>query len=196
MPKLIAFASAVALVTASSAQAYLHMHGAQARHWEWAKEAQQHVPLADMTITVQDGNAMFAPPVLNPGQYINILFVPFSNLPYNEKNGWTPQAEHGLFIHELGHAYDYADMTAARRDAFKQIVGTTCAWRAKHCPSIRWVVSPPETVDVPPEEMFAEEYAACALGLTQVEYQSAGYNSYGWVPPAGTDQQLCDLIRG
>jgi hypothetical protein len=42
--------------------------------------------------------------------------------------------------------------------------------------------------------MFAEEYAACSLGLTQIEYQDAGYNTYGWVP-YGTDAQMCQLIR-
>jgi hypothetical protein len=43
--------------------------------------------------------------------------------------------------------------------------------------------------------MFAEMYAACALGLTQRGYQDARFNTYGWVPPDGTDQALCDLIR-
>jgi hypothetical protein len=177
----------------------LRMYGARPVQWEWAKEAQQNVPLADMHITVQDGNAMFSPPVLNPGQYINILFVPFSNLPVNEKNGWTPLAEHGLFVHELGHAYDFADMTPARRNAFKALAETTCSWWDEKCVSIRWVTSPDYKVVIPPGEMFAEEYAACALGLTQSVYQAAGYNSYGWVPPQdnpNADQQMCDLIRG
>jgi hypothetical protein len=31
--------------------------------------------------------------------------------------------------------------------------------------------------------------------LTQREYQDAGYNTYGWVPPDGTDAALCGLIR-
>jgi hypothetical protein len=165
------------------------MHGAQARHWEWASEAQQHVPLPDASITVVDGGPRYIPS-------LRLLVVPFSNLGAEKRLGWNEHTEHGLFLHELGHAYDYANMTPARRASFKTLAGTTCSWWARHCVTDRWVSGPGVTVDIPPGEMFAEMYAACALGLTERAYQDAGFNSYGWVPPPGTDEQLCALIGG
>lgn len=171
------------------------MHGATGQQWQWARDAQQHVPLPDVAFRIENGSPLYAPIVLNPGAAENLLILPLSSIPGNRRNGWTAQAEHGLFLHELGHAYDFADMTPARRAAFKRLVGTSCAWWAKHCITDRWVSGPGVTVDVAPGEMFAEEYAACALGMSQQEYQNAGFNTYGWVPPPGTDEDpLCALM--
>jgi hypothetical protein len=176
---------------AASPRAYpgLRMGGdVKARHWRWASAAAQHVPLADARVWIHDGDPIY---------YVDdhTLYVPFHNARGAARQGWTAHVEEGLFLHELGHVYDFADMTPKRRIAFKSLVRTTCSWWAPHCLSNRWITSPTEMVDVPPGEMFAEMYAACALGLTQRGYQDAGFNSYGWVPPAGTDQALCDLIR-
>jgi hypothetical protein len=159
----------------------------KALHWRWASAAARHVPLPDARVWIHDGDPIY---------YVDdhTLYVPFHNARGAARQGWTAHAEMGLFLHELGHVYDFADMTPKRRIAFKSLVRTTCPWLARHCLSNRWVTSATEMVDVPPVEMFAEMYAACALGLTQRGYQDAGFNTYGWVPPDGTDQALCDLI--
>lgn len=110
--------------------------------------------------------------------------------------GWTHHAIHGLLYHELGHVYDDTVMTPALRRAFRESVGipATSAWYTPIA-TVRWVVGPDYIVKIAPSEMFAEEYAACSLGLTQRGYQDAGYMSYGWVPPQGTDETaLCALI--
>lgn len=114
--------------------------------------------------------------------------------------GWTHHAIQGLFFHELGHVYDATAMTPALRIAFRQSVGVPADWGwEKPIDTIRWVITPGNPgriIRIAPSEMFAEEYAACALGLTQRGYQDAGYNTYGWLPPEGTDEaSLCGLIR-
>jgi hypothetical protein len=43
--------------------------------------------------------------------------------------------------------------------------------------------------------MFAEMYAACALGMTKEQVDEVPSVSYGWVPPEGTDAAFCTLIR-
>lgn len=174
----------------------LRMVGAQARHWQWAKEAQQHVPLPDMRITVENGYPEFFPIAWNPRQHVNILAVRFSNIPGNTPSRIEVDTLHerGYFLHELGHAYDFADMTVERRAAFEKIAETKCGWWDRKCVTVRTVWQPV----MPPGEMFAEEYAACALGLTQRQYQDTGYMSYGWIPPQDNpdaDAQMCALIR-
>jgi hypothetical protein len=179
------------LAPAASARNWpgLRMTGdVKVRHWHWATEAGANVPMPDARVWVFDGS-----PEYLPGE--QIMIVPFYNAPGAAKEGWTAHAEKGLFLHELGHVYDYANMTPARRMAFKEAAGTSCAWLAKHCLSHRWVSGPDVMVDVAPVEMFAEMYAACALGLTERGYQDAAFNTYGWVPPDGTDAALCDTIR-
>jgi hypothetical protein len=128
------------------------MTGTKPRHWNWAHAAQVNVPLPDARITLRSG--------YNP-EYdfkAHILY-----LPQPGRDGWTYRAEHGLFLHELGHVYDYADMTPVRRDAFKATAQTSCSWWAKHCYSLNRRSR--QTIDLPPGEMFAEMYEACAMGM-------------------------------
>ena len=145
----------------------------------WAEEASTNVPLPKLRLAIRNGNPMLAGTAT--------IYLPFA---------WGTLAVHGLFLHELGHAYDSDAMTGARRQEFLQIAGVTCSWTAAHCRTARWVSGPGFYVDVKPQEMFAEMYAACALGLTERGYQDAGYNTYGWVPPDGADAALCGVIRG
>jgi hypothetical protein len=44
--------------------------------------------------------------------------------------------------------------------------------------------------------MFAVMYEACAMGMTREKVDDAGFNTYGWEPPDGSEAALCDLIRG
>jgi hypothetical protein len=79
----------------------------------------------------------------------------------------------------------YADMTSARRDAFKATAQTPCSWWAKRCSSLNRRSG--QTIDLPPGEMFAEMYEACAMGMTREQVADAGFNSYGWEPPDGSE---------
>ena len=141
------------------------------------QDAAPNVPLPRGQLAIRNGSPMYA---------ARSIFLPFS---------WGGHAVRGLLLHELGHVYDAQSMTPARRARFLELAGVTCAWKAPHCRTVRWVSGPDVYVDVRPEEMFAEMYAACALGLTESQYQDAGYRTYGWVPPEGTDASLCALIR-
>lgn len=181
------FVLAACLVAASSAAAARGQRAAKGLRLSgrvtsdtrlWSHEAVANVPLPNARLTIRSGSPMFEG---------STIYLPFA---------WGTQAVHGLFLHELGHAYDRYEMTPARRQAFLQIAGVTCAWTAPHCSTPRWVSGPGVYVDVKPQEMFAEMYAACALGLTERGYQDSGYNTYGWVPPEGTDAALCGVIRG
>jgi hypothetical protein len=147
---------------------------------------QDQVPFPAVSVGVYYGD-----PATYPGNQVY--------LPKVGQEGWTELAVHGLFYHEMGHVFDNAYMTPALRREFMLEAGVpavcTHHWW-DNCKTVRWVVSDNYYVTIPPGEMFAEEYAACALGLTQLQYQNAGYNTYGWVPPQGTNEQaLCDLIR-
>jgi hypothetical protein len=181
----------IALVTlavaAPNSQA-LTMHGpGAARHSAWAQAASVNVPLADANITIVEGRNLL------PVYYADDHEV---DLPQPGYGGWTYFSEHGLFLHELGHVFDFANLTPALRNRFRALAQTSCAWWAEHCHTARWISGPGVYVDVPPGEMFAEMYASCALGLTQGEYENAGYNSYGWMPPQGVnDADFCSLIR-
>jgi hypothetical protein len=191
--------------TQAKAPSGLHMYGAKQRHWNWAHAAQLNVPLADARIWVENGDAMYLPGVWWRGTFLGqnppwhhatagVLDVPFYDLPpFNQ--GWTAHLEKGLFLHELGHAFDFADMTPAARTAFKALAQVDCSWWAKHCVTARRVSGPGVYVDVPPGEMFAEEYMACALGLSRRQVEDAAYTSYGWDPPDGAEPQMCALIR-
>jgi len=115
------------------------------------------------------------------------------NLPRPGRGGWDYHAEHGLFLHELGHSFDHANVTPLLRKRFKVLAGTKCSWRAAHCRfRDRWDST--SVLDSPPGEWFAEMYASCALGITQAEYQLEGYNTYGWLPPEGSDSAICSLL--
>lgn len=181
--------SLVAATTANAARPThgLHMGGPEMRPvlWTWAVQASANVPMPDARITVWTGDPQYLP-------IDNELYLPRPG-----HLGYTAHDVRGSFLHELGHVYDFANMTPARRNGFKLAVGTSCNWWAKHCKTVAWDVGPDIFVDVPPGEMFAETYAACALGLTQRGYQDAGFLTYGWVPSEGTDDAtLCSLIRG
>jgi hypothetical protein len=58
-----------------------------------------------------------------------------------------PEAGRAVFLHELGHQFDYLEMDEAERDGFRRLARERREWR-----------SPPNS----PHENFAEAYALCA----------------------------------
>lgn len=184
----LAFAVAALVFSgAAPAQATLRMYGdARPRHWNWAREAQAHVPLPDVRVRFHRydcglyGGACYEPG--KSGRH-GVLY-----LPGPQYDGWGYENERLLFLHELGHAFDYRHLDRSERDRFRTLVGTGCSWMSQRC-----FLAP--GYNVPPAEMFAEIYAACALGLTRAEVEARGLVSYGWRPPADKDGALCDLIR-
>jgi hypothetical protein len=173
----------IALLAPASADATLRMYGdARPRHFNWAREAQTNVPLPDLRLTIWSGSDPMYDPTLND------LFLPQPGW-----GSWTYHDEKLLFLHELGHAFDFRHLNRSERDRFRAVAGTSCSWWSTRC----YLPGQPHVAEwnVPPGEMFAEMYAACALGLTRAEVEAQDYPSYGWQPPADTTDTLCDLIR-
>lgn len=171
--------AACALVLAPVASARFKLRGnVRPQLWAWAREAAVNVPLPNVTVRVVVGYNPFWQP------RTRTLYLP---------RGWSDQAVHGLFLHELGHAFDTVEMTRTSRSAFSTLAGTTCGWWQRPCESLNRRSG--QTILIPPAEMFAEAYDACALGLTRHQVDDAGFNTYGWDPPDGSDAALCDLIR-
>ena len=156
--------------------------GVRPRHRAWARAAQRNVPLPDARISIVSG--------YDP-EYVPALHTVF--LPEPGRGGWTYYQEHVLFLHELGHVFDQMEMTPAARDRFRAAAGTTCRWWARHCFTLNRRSG--ERIDLPPGEMFAEAYEACALGMTRRQVDDSGAVTYGWDPPNGSDELLCRVIR-
>jgi len=173
--------AALALMLTPVASARLRMGGnVTAQNWAWAVDASHNVPLPDAGFVIRSGSGSFDGHTMT--------------LPKVGQGRWTEISVHGAFLHELGHAYDFSNMTATRRVAFRRAMGvpSKCKWWT---PCLQTSNMWKGWDGVPPGEIFADEYAACALNLTQREYIAAGYASYGWLPSEGSDEIFCGLIR-
>jgi hypothetical protein len=172
----------VFLVLPANADAILRMKGdVRPRHWNWARQASVNVPLPDSRLQIYSGYD----PMYEPSE--RVIFLP---RPGGE---WDYQDEHILFLHELGHAYDMTGgLDRFERDAFRRANNTGCGWWSKRC-RITWNDGTHPLL--PPAEWFAEQYAACALGLTREQVDNSGYVTYSWRGPHYRDMQLCSLIR-
>lgn len=160
----------VALIAAPSAGATLRMYGdVKQRHWRWAARANTNMPIPDARFALYSGH--------DP-QYLPGLREMY--LPRPGHGGWTYWDERVLFLHELGHVYDFRHLSRAERNLFRATAGTPFAWWSKK-------------TEVPPGEIFAEQYSACALGMTLRERDAIPSVSYGWEPPSNVG--LCPLIR-
>lgn len=181
---LAGFGLAVAACPASAQTTAFRLDGYHASPLmrEWAVESQ--MPAPPVPVWINFGDAMYS-------YGTDTIYLPSCC-----REGWTHLAIRGLLFHELGHVYDHTSMTPTLRAEFRQTVGVPLGWNWwAPIRTVRWVVNDHSYIRIAPGEMFAEEYAACSLGLTQLQYQEAGYNTYGWVPPEGTDEpRLCDLI--
>lgn len=170
MTRLILVALTAALLVPASADATLRMYGdVKPRHFNWAAQASENVPLPDQRFTILSGSD----PMYFPG--LREMY-----LPQPGHGDWTYWDEKVLFLHELGHVYDFTHLNRRERNLFRAAVQTPFGW---------WS----QTAKVPPGEMFAEQYAACALGMTLRERDAIPAVSYGWEPPS--DIGLCALIR-
>jgi hypothetical protein len=189
MPRLagiVWFVAALIFASPAGAAAGFRMYGQdKPRHWKWAREAQKNVPLPQVRITIA-GEDMLGGASYHPS-------TKTLRLPKPGFGGWTYWDERVLFLHELGHAFDFRHLDRFERVEFRALAGTSCSWLSTRC----FLVGYPRkaTYNVPPAEMFAEAYSACALGMTLEARDEVPSVSYGWEPPEGSDSALCDLIR-
>jgi hypothetical protein len=181
--KTLIVIAALALVLPAQSAATLRMKGdVKPHHWNWARQASLKVPLPDTRIQLYLGYS----PAYDPVGHIMML-------PRAGQLGFDYQDEHVLFLHELGHVYDFSGgLDQRERDAFRRANNTTCGWWSKRC-RISW--NDGSHPLLPPAEWFAEQYAACALGLTREQMDNGSYLTYGWRGPHYRDMALCALLR-
>jgi hypothetical protein len=84
--------------------------------------------------------------------------------------GWWDR--HQAMYHELGHAFDFANMRSSTRRRWRRINDRHVSW---------W------QGEYAPGEQFAESYRMCALGDPPY--------AYGYDPTAAQLRATCDLIR-
>lgn len=174
---------ALALAAPAGAAAGLELRGdTRPRHYLWLAASQ--APLPPITITI----------VLNASPYYEFathkLYIPQAGT-FN----WTYAGEQLEFFHELGHAFDQALLRPADRNRFRAIVGSSCRWWQHPCDTLNVRCGCGQILDVPPGEMFAEEYAALSLGISHQQIEDRGLPTYGWNPPPGTEPQLRQLVE-
>lgn len=174
MLKLIA-AAAAALALAPPAQAGLRGHMPPEQR-QWIAEASTRVPMPRGTVTVRQGAC--------PTWGYPACYFGDGNIVYFNAAAFSPGLERQLaFYHEvLGHAVDFTRLSPGHRRAFRHVLGIGCRWAdtGRYC-------------DPPAEEMFAEQYAACAAGLPRASFSEFWF--YDYAPPAWLEPQLCSFIR-
>jgi hypothetical protein len=192
-PRNLSAAALVALVLALVSVALAAVPGADAsgfrlvgdvrpHHFAWLRAAQ--VPLPPLTVTL----VLDRGPFYEPGS--QTAFVPKAG-----RRGWTYADERLLFFHELGHAFDYALLRPADRVRFRGIAATTCRWWQNPCRALNARCGCGQILNVAPGEMFAEAYAALALGMTRAQVDDAGLPTYGWNPPAEAEAVTRALLE-
>ena len=85
--------------------------------------------------------------------------------------------DRATLLHEVGHAFDAADMTGPARAAFSAIFGDTRAWDAG-----------PNA----PTERFAEAYSLCARHKT---IRSTAFGMYAYTATPAIHRRACSLIK-
>jgi len=146
----------------------------------WLKAS--HAPLPPATITLVVGE--------DPGYEPESRTV---SIPKGGKLGWTVADERLELFHELGHAFDYTVMRPSGRNEFRKLAQTTCKWW-DDCQVPNILCQCGEILDVPPGEMFAEEYAAYSLNMTRTQVDDSGVPTYGWTPPPFAEHAMRLLI--
>jgi hypothetical protein len=177
---LLALAAAPTSSGASARVGPLALTGSvKHRHVAWAREALPRMPLPRAKVRLVVGHY----PDGGGAAYV-----------HERRTLWLPTfpawvgAERAYFLHELGHVADSHQLNPAERRAWMAAAGVpSCRWR-KPCTTRRYG----STVDIPPEEMFAELYYACAAGTTRAAIEAAGEPTYGWLPDPAVERLLCD----
>jgi hypothetical protein len=82
-------------------------------------------------------------------------------------------------MHELGHIYDGAVMTAPLRSVFQAIVRNRGLWAAA------------ASTD-PPQEQFAEAYSLCAR---RKSIRSTSFAMYAYTATPAIHRRACSVIR-
>jgi hypothetical protein len=89
---------------------------------------------------------------------------------------------HELFMHELGHQFDFKVLTDADRAAFSDLIGD---------PGVPWHTEGGN----PPGEQFAEAFAYCSLHRALPRGQSRLLLGYTYEPNREVFRLACRLIR-
>ena len=99
----------------------------------------------------------------------------------NNEQMWIPVRDRHIFLHEVGHLFDFRVMNNLAREWFKQLIGDSRPW-----------VAPRGQPAESPSEKFAEAYSACARHRTVHEIY---YGLYNYAAGPKLHRRVCRLIR-
>lgn len=158
----------IALLFASTAQAQTAVIGSSV-YQAWV--GQSAMPTPDISLTVVEGTCPDGPLACT---------VPA------EAMVWMPSQEQRVFYHELGHNFDYYEMTPWSRGRYMEIMGLAGEWEQRSTDYA-------EEHMHSPNELFAESYALCSFKPWIDKYGSIR----GQWPVGGWKKhdQACKLIQ-
>lgn len=87
-------------------------------------------------------------------------------------------ASRSVFLHEVGHVYDFQVMRAVDRADFSALVGRA---------GLDWHYRPETQGGAPTSELFAAAYSDCAT--------NGSSGQYGWSPTRTQHDMACTIIR-
>jgi hypothetical protein len=146
--------------------------------------------------------------VPTPVAEIRLLFRPCPGLPRSRgcvfDNGLAPtiylnpdkltsaRLSHFVFLHEVGHYFDFLHLRPRDRDRFRRTLGLRGPWR-------RTSPLPPDYRPTahshgPPSEVFAQAYAECAVKGPEIPRRPRRPMRYRYRPSPWQHHRVCRLI--
>jgi hypothetical protein len=142
--------------------------GTSMPYQRWVDEAKAPTPNVTLTLVEDDAPCGGPTACTGPGDF-TIWLAPWGG------EGLT----RGVFLHELGHNFDYYDMTEATRAHFEFLVGEDRSW-----------TEDPNA----PNEKFAEAWKWCALKGTNLRRAPLNF-SMDYRPTPKLQPKVCALIK-
>lgn len=150
----------------------------------WAASSYAPAPNADVLVTVDAGGCRVG--VLScahtndrqtlTGSVLDTIDMQLALVPVKQQRG--------VFLHELGHVFDWSMMNDESRVSFQRLSGNWKPWFGG------------EGVVRPPYEQFAEAYKTCAFyGAAYDPNRLLILQTYHWIPSKRTNARVCRLIE-
>jgi hypothetical protein len=185
MPGL-AFVLAHASVAGASVELRTKAGGVAQPYQRWANQAQ--VPTPDITLTVFQRAC--------PGQPLAHACVfkgGLRRIYMNPHRVNRASFEHRVFLHEVGHFFDFTYMTGEWRTRFKRSLDLKRRWWWGNKPREEKAPPGPDTWG-PASELFAQAYAHCGLRGPRIEHKPPKPMIYEYQPTPRQHKLACRLI--
>ena len=104
----------------------------------------------------------------------------------------SERLRHYVFLHEVGHYFDFLHLRGADRDRFRRILGIDRPWRRTE--PLPEGFQPTAYTPGPPAEMFAQAYAECAVKGPRIRRRPRRPMRYRYRPSPRQHELACRLI--